>query len=164
MNAFDDNNVKPQNIHTDLARPPGLLLFWGFDVQLLAQAYGGYYEGGVFKALLTGLKELSESKNKRKRERDFTMWGGHYLHDTFWIGVPSSLSAEVTDSLSRHLWQVAGFSSQEYSDYVTHPFIAIFRYDHGRIIEYSVVSDGVCSDAYGSGVDVSYQLLGEEQL
>jgi hypothetical protein len=75
MNAFDDNNVKPKTRYTGLAHPPRLLLFWGFDVQLLAQTYGGYYEGGVFKALLTGVKELSESKNKRKRERDFTMWG-----------------------------------------------------------------------------------------
>jgi hypothetical protein len=145
-----------------LLRASKLLLCWGFEVRLLTEAYGNYHEAGVFKHLLTGLKELSESTNKRKRERDFIVWGGYYLLDTFWIGVPGRLNAEVTDILARHLWDVTGYDSQEHSDAAALPFVALFRYDHGRIIEYSAVSDGECSDAYGSGVKVSYQLLDKE--
>jgi hypothetical protein len=126
---------------------------------MLSEAYGGYYEAGVFNALLTGLKELSESKNRRKREREFLICGGYYLHDTFWIGVSSSLNADVTNILARHLREVAGYDSQEYSDSAPLPFVPLFRYEHGQIIEYSIVSDGACSDAYWSGVKVSYRLL-----
>lgn len=138
---------------------PKNMLCWGFDVQMLTEAYGGYHEAGVFKSLLTGLKELSESKNKRKREREFIIYGGYYLLDTFWIGVSSGLSGDVAITLARHLREVAGYDSQEYSDSASLPFAALFRYECGQIIEYSVISDGECSDAYGSGVKVSYRLL-----
>lgn len=162
MASFDADYARPIQEQLASSCLPKRLLCWGFDVQMLAEAYGGYYEAGVFKALLTGLKELSESKNKRKREREFLICGGYYLHDTFWIGVSSSLNADVTNILARHFREVAGYDSQEYSGSAPLPFVALFRYEYGRIIEFSAVSDGECSDAYGSGVKVSYWLLDNE--
>jgi hypothetical protein len=159
--SFDADYARPTQEQLASNCLPKSLLCWGFDVQLLAEAYGGYYEAGVFKALLTGLKELSESKNRRKREREFLICGGYYLHDTFWIGVSSSLNADVANILAHHLREVVGYDSQEYSDSTLLPFVALFKYEYGLIIEYSTVAYGECSDAYGSGVKVNYQLLRE---
>jgi hypothetical protein len=51
--------------HYDSVRAPERLVCWGFEWQVLTEAYGHSYHAGVFKSLLSGLKELSESKNKR---------------------------------------------------------------------------------------------------
>jgi hypothetical protein len=121
---------------------------------------GGYLDSDeVFKSLLIALKELSESKNKRVREGQFTVWCGEYL-DGLWIGVPGSLSAKITNILRSHFKQVTGFYSQEYGDTSYLPFTLFFRYDRGRVIEYS--DDSVAGqerlDAYGAGVTVHYRL------
>jgi hypothetical protein len=135
-------------------------LCWGFELARLTEVYGNYYSPGVFKALLEGLKELSESKNESLRESQFVVWGGDYF-ESFWVGVPADISADVTEVLGRHLRGVAGYHTQEIGHFASLSLTALFRYDRGRFIEYS--DDSVAgqegSDKYGVGVKVSYRLL-----
>lgn len=122
--------------------------------------YGNYYVTGVFKALLEGFGELSERKEKRPRECHFAVWGGDHL-DSFWIGVPANLNADVVEVLGGHLRRVAGYLTLEYGHAASLSFIALFRYDRGRVIEYSddSIAGQESQDAYGAGVKVSHRLL-----
>jgi len=161
MTDFDLDNVEPRAEHFDLISAPERLLCWGFELARLTEVYGDYYSPGVFKALLEGLKELSESKNARLRESQFVVWGGDHF-ESFSVGVPADLSADVTEVLRRHLRGVVGYHTEEIGHFASLSVTALFRYDRGRFIEYSDDSaagqEG--SDKYGAGVKVSYRLLG----
>lgn len=159
INTLDLENVHPKAELFDLITRPKLLLCWSFELRFSAKG-GGYLDPDeVFKSLLTALKEISESKNKRVRECQFTVWCGEYL-DGLWVCVPANLNARVTNILYSHFHQVPGFYLQEFGDGASLPFTLFFRYDRGRVIEYS--DDSVAGqerlDAYGAGMTVHYRL------
>lgn len=160
MTDFNLDAVEPKVEHLDLISPPERMYCWGFDLVRLTEAYGNDYGTGVYKALLEGLGNLSESKNERRRGRRFAVWGGDYL-DRFWVGVPADLSADVMQVLGRRLRQVTGYCTAEYGHTASLPFLALFRYDHGQVIEYSddAVAGQEHPNAHGSGVTVSYRML-----
>lgn len=160
MNEIDLENLHPKPEHFDIVTVPQTLLCWGFDTRNMMDAYGIGFELTVFRALLTGLKEISESKNRRVRKRQFVILGGFYLWDTYWIGVPANIYADVAFILVRHFQRLAGYETQDYGDISYLHFSVLFKYDHGRVIEYSDVSDAgmECLDAYESGMKVYYRL------
>lgn len=159
MTALDTDHIFPESKYYDLVIPPKRLLCWGFDSRSMSEAHDSSHYEEIFKALLIGLNELAGSKNKRVRESDFSIWGGEYL-DGFWVGVPSSISAETAGILRHQFKQVTGYNTQEFGDMASLPFILFFRYTRGLVIEYSCDSlagrEG--EDAYESGVRVHYRL------
>jgi hypothetical protein len=160
MIDFDLNSIQPRAEHFDLIDPPERLFCWGIELGRLIETYGKFYPAGVFKALLEGFGELAESKDERRRERQFVVWGGDYL-DSFWVGVPADLGGVITDVLGRYLQRIQGYHTQEFGYLPSLSFTALFTYDHGRVIEYSddSVAGGELPNAYGSRVTVSYRLL-----
>lgn len=157
---FDLDNIQPSAQHFDLIVSPKRLLCWAFELRRLIEAHGDVYGAEVFKSILEGLKQLSESENKRTRRCHFALWGGDYL-GSFSVGVPTSLNAEVMEILGLHLRRVTGYYTQEFGYTASLPFSPLFTYDAGRVIEYS--DDSVAGqeypDAYGSGVTVNYRLI-----
>lgn len=73
MAALDLEDIFPNWKYYDLVTPPKRLLFWGFETQAIAEAYGNTHYKEVFKAILTGLNELSKSGNKRICEAHFSI-------------------------------------------------------------------------------------------
>lgn len=159
MAAFDLDDVFPNWKYYDLILPPKRLLCWGFESQTLAESYRNTHYREVFKAILTGLNELSESGDKRVRESHFSIWGGEYLGE-FWVGVPATINAKTAHILRCRLEQVIGYKEQEFGDMALLPFVLFFRYCRGQVIEYSCDSlvGRESEDAYGAGVKVHYRL------
>jgi hypothetical protein len=157
---FDLDNAQPRAEHFYLVVSPERLLCWGFELRLLGEAYGKVYGDEVFKAILEGLKDLSQTKNRCIREQRFALWCGDYS-DGFWVGVTAKLSSEVVEILGCHLQRVAGYRHKRYGHIASLQLTPFFMYDHGRVIEYS--DDSVAGlerqDAYSSGMMVSYRLL-----
>jgi hypothetical protein len=62
--------------------------------------------------------------------------------------------------LGRRLRLVSGYTTQEFAHTGTLAPLELFRYDHGRIIQYSdeSVAGQERPDRYGAGVTVSYRM------
>lgn len=142
-----------------LVTPPRLIC-WGFELARLEEVCPDWPDtDGVYKALLEGLRELSEKKSERLREQDFVVWGGEFqLY--YWIGVKDSVSAGVVRVLDRHLRSASGFGRHQYGYSESLRPVAIFRYNRGRIYEYS--EDELAGkrrlDKYGARVKVTHRI------
>ena len=122
------------------------------------------YSTPVIKALLSGLRELMQSRNKRVRERAFTIWGGDYFafDSYFVVAVPRELPVQVTEVLRRRFELVEGYSTMEGGSLPIVPVVPWFRYEGGTVIEYS--DDSMCGktrldddENYGSGLMLHFR-------
>lgn len=127
---------------------------------LLEEVYPEWlHTEGIYKALLEGLRELSEKKSERLREQDFVVWGGEFqLH--YWIGIPDAINAGVVKVMDRHLRLVPGFGRNKYEYSESLRPEAIFRYKQGRIYEYSdeELAGKKRLDEYGARVKVIHRV------
>ena len=117
----------------------------------------------VVKNLLRTLGELSQSKNKRLRERQFTIWWGdpHYLI----IGIPEDSPLPLKQFMHDRMNRAAGYECSESTEASQSTMSYKFRYEAGRIIVYDDPSLAglVTEDTdynYGSGVTVEYRAKG----
>lgn len=156
MAAFEE-----QDQYTDYIGDDHYLFCWEFRLQSLEEHYGSYYGLPVIAALLQGLKALSEGDGAEKDAR-FTIWlGDHGAH--YWVGVLSDLSANVTNLLGQFFTPVEGYDTSEFGPLSEMGLRPQFRYEAGRIIEYSDESmagtQRVDDDEwYGSGLTIHYRL------
>lgn len=128
----DDDLRSP---HTDFIAENQPLIAWLFDKRSLGDPTAGASETPVVRALLSGLRELSESPDKRLRDSAFTIWlGDHEGH--FCVGVPHRTSPHVLDLMSVQLRSVPGYWGTDYLPREAR-LGPTFRYEGGRVIEYS---------------------------
>lgn len=140
--------------HTDYISSNHEVFCWAFRLDVLEKTDGM----PVTTALFQGLKDLSESKNKRLRDRRFTIWMGDDARMFYWVAM-SHPAVAVTNLLCRHFSRVAGYETSESALLTQLPVMPRFRYERGQVIEYSDrdlvgtwrVDDG---DWYGSGLTV----------
>ena len=159
--------------HTDYIPTQQYLICWGFNAETVEKVYsGGPSPFPVTRALVHGLKAISESKNKRLRDQRFTIWmGSYYLWD--WVGIPGRISSQVTDVLDRFFRKITGFETLGYGELATMQLVPMFRYEAGRVIQYVDMEvagkervDG--DDNFGSGLNIIYRMdmpafvMGEE--
>ena len=142
--------------YTDYIPTQQYLISWGFNPESLDNTYRGANALPVTRALLHGLKAISESKNKRLRNRRFTIWMGDY-YLWYWVGIPGRISCLVTDVLDRFFRKITGFETLGYGELATMQLVPMFRYEAGRVIQYVDMEvagkervDG--DDNFGSGL------------
>lgn len=119
--------------------------------------------------LLMALKAVGESRNRKVRDRCFTVWGGDFA-PYYWIAVPGNLSAEVTDLLYARLGKARGYTTFDHGMTGRMGIRPIFRYDHGAVATYAAEDEGgtSCVDD-GSGLTIHCRvqmpafLMGEER-
>lgn len=131
------------------------VLVWGFYLAELIKGDPGFYALPVYRALIQGLCAVADSKNKRTRERKFTVWAGDY-GDCFWIGIPGEISSNVSGLLDAQLRHVAGFQWMEFGTIPEMPLIPMYAYDHGKVIRYGNFVDAGKeyideTDSFGTG-------------
>ncbi len=148
--------------YTDYIPTQQYLICWGFNPQTLDNTYRGANAFPMTRALLRGLKAISESKNKRLRDRRFTIWmGSYYLCD--WVGIPGRISSRVTDALDRFFREITGFETLEYGELAIMQLVPRFRYEVGRVIQYADMEDAgkerVDGDNnFASGLTIVYRM------
>jgi hypothetical protein len=155
-----DEDIAEQ--YTDYISENHSLFCWEFSPEELEQHYGSYYGLHVKSALLQGLKSLAMSRNKRLRDRRFTIWMGDY-GPYYLLGVSSQLSSQVTRVLERLFVEVVGYKTSEFDDLSRLRLKPVFRYESGRVIEYSdesvVGTEKIDDDEwYGSGLTILHRM------
>lgn len=117
----------------------------------------------VMRNLLRTLGELARSKNKRLRERRFTVWAGdpHYLI----LGIPGDSPLPLKQFMHDHMGRVAGYECGEGTEASQSGMVPKFRYEAGKIITYDdpELAGYVSSEDdhnYGSGVTIHYRARG----
>ena len=134
------------------------VLVWGFHLEGLIEAHPGFYALPVYRALIDGLCSVAASKNRKIRERKFTVWAGDY-GDCFWIAVPGEISSAVSGLLDAKLRHVTGFQWMEFGTIPEMPLIPMFAYNHGKVIRYGDFDDAGkedidSEDRFGTGAAV----------
>ena len=147
--------------YTDYILTQQYLICWGFDPETLDNTYRGANAFPMTRALLHGLKAISESKNKRLRDRRLTVWMGSYFRYD-WVGIPGGISSRVTELLSRFFWEITGFETLEFGELATMQLVPMFRYELGRIIQYVDAEDAGQErvdgdDNFGTGLTILYR-------
>ena len=148
--------------YTDYRSENHSLVCWEFSPEELEQRYGSYYGLHVKSVLLQGLKSLATSRNKKLRDRRFTIWMGDY-GSYYLLGVSSQLSSQVTRLLERFFVEVVGYKTSEFDDLSKLLLKPAFRYESGRVIEYSdesvVGTEKIDDDEwYGSGLTILHRI------
>ncbi len=117
----------------------------------------------VMRNLLRTLGELAQSKNKKLRERRFTVWAGdpHYLI----LGIPGDSPLPLKQFMHDRMGRVAGYELSEGTEASQSAMAPTARYEAGKIILYDYPSlAGLVSahdnDNYKSGVTVHYRAKG----
>lgn len=154
--------------HTDFPPEQQNLTCWlyrqpGSDHLVLYTNAGHADFSEVMRNLLRTLGELSQSKNKRLRERRFTIWAGdpHYLV----LGIPEDSPLLLTQFMHARMGRVAGYEISEGTEASQSVMTPQFRYEAGKIIVYDdrclagyVTSEEIHN--YGSGVIIQYRVKG----
>ncbi|MFC1671321.1 hypothetical protein ACFL20_13090 [Spirochaetota bacterium] len=140
---------------------------WGFDFETLQCAYDvGDYSIPVREALFKSLKRIASSKSKSIRDRHFTVWMGDYGSENryFWVAVPSWMYQRVEKIFDKYFESLEGFMFRGGGRIPYLPFIPIYRYEYGRVIEYTYddseagkmkIDEG--EEGFGSGLTVVYR-------
>jgi len=159
--------------YTDFISLNQRLICWGFRIEILEKSYEGCYGDPVKRALLQALKALSQSGNKRLRERSFTIWIGDYGWG-YWVGIPSKISSDVVELIGKFLKSINGYEILEFGSVSVMSLIPKFRYEKRKVIEYSdfdlAGSERLDDeDWYGTGLVIHYRntepafIIGEEK-
>ncbi|MDI6872066.1 MAG: hypothetical protein QME79_12135 [Bacillota bacterium] len=119
--------------HTDFIAETQPFWCYEFEIETLERESDGDYGYPPMKALLRALGEVKSHRNKRVRERAFTVWVGDY-GPHFCIAVPEKLAAPVVLLIRRHLKAIPGYCGEE-SGYGL-PLVPTFRYEYGDLIWY----------------------------
>jgi len=150
------------NQYTDYISENRSVFCWEFSPEELEQHYGSYYGRPVKRALLQGLKLLAMSRNKRLRDRSFTIWMGDY-GPYYFLGVSNRLSSQVTQLLERYFFEVVGYKTSEFGSLSELLLEPAFRYENGHVVEYSdesvVGTEKVDDDEwYGSELTLTHRI------
>lgn len=123
--------------------------------------------------LLRGLKALSESKNRRLRDRRFTIALGDDAVWYYYVAITRP-ATDLTRFLNRYLIPIEGYDTSEFAFLNTVKALPRLRYEAGQVIEYSDADLAGTwrdddDDWYGSGLRIQYRyaqpsfLLGSER-
>ena len=122
--------------HTDFINQDQYLYCWGFYNDSIQELGAEEFLTRVISRTLKSLASVKEHKNKRVRERAFTMWWGSYA-DMFWVAVPGKLSADPAIVIQNRMRGLAGYYGSDYSNNDVMNLAPFFRYDYGNVIWYA---------------------------
>jgi len=148
--------------YTDAIAIDQPLYAWGFYFEEADKYKLGphIYYAELLGSTMLGLMDIRDSKNKRVRERGFTVWNGFY-NIQFWIAVPANLlTAPAMKIYDRIASAVPGYYGSDYSSNLILQLTPAFRYQFGEISSYSdSASAGQTKtlEAEGRTIDVHYR-------
>lgn len=152
------------NNHTDIISDWLFITCWAFDIKGLKETSGsGDYTEPVRIALLRSLGEIANSRNKRIRERSFTIFMGDFGegNQNFGIGIRDSTYRKVKNIFLKEFEATNGFLYETNDRMPFAPFVPCYRYIHGNVIEYtfedSLVGKKYVDSNYGSGLTIKYR-------
>ncbi len=152
------------NKHTDIISDWLFISCWCFDIEgLKTNPDSGDYTDPVRKSLMCGLAKIASSRNKRIRERSFTIFMGDYGDgfQYFGIGIRYSTYKIIKDIILSEFITIKGFLYETNDRLPYAPFIPVYRYIHGKIIEYTYDDSRVgkkrIDNLYKSGLSIIYR-------
>lgn len=153
--------------YTDIISDSQLVQFWCFDFEELKSFYNtSDYSRPVRSALFSIFKAMNESHDKRIRLRHFSVWVGDIgdLNQYFCIAIPSRMSAYVVNIFKKNFESMCGFDSWNYDRLPYIPLIPVYRFEFGRIIEYTYETSlagkykiDIGEEGFNSGLTVQYR-------
>jgi hypothetical protein len=153
--------------HTDIISDSQLVQFWCFDFEKLKSSYNSSdYSLPVRSSLFNTFKVMNSSYDLRIRLRHFTIWVGDYgdLNQFFCIGIPYRMNSKIVNIFKNNFESMPGFVLWNYDRLPAVPLIPVYRYEYGRIIEYSYetslagkfkIDNG--EDSFNTGLTVQYR-------
>lgn len=152
--------------HTDFISDRQYITYWGFDTfGLKKNEDSGNYSMPVRKALFGALSKIARSRNKRIRERSFTIFMGDYgsTFQYFGIGIRHSTFRMVKDIFESYFSNVIGYEHEDYDRMPYIPFIPVYRYINGKIIKYTyeekLAGRVIIDDMFDTGLLIKYRMF-----
>lgn len=127
--------------HTDFISDSQEILLWEFGIAQLQEAYGSpSYSLPAETALFQAFRAIAASKNKSVRERSFTVFLGDCgaQFELFGIGIGAKTDSKISDIITGCFENIRGFHSMEYGRIPYVPLVPKYRYDRGRVFEYTL--------------------------
>ena len=150
--------------YTDFISDYQDLIYWGFDYQTLQEVYAtGDYSQPIREALFKVFETLSKSNNSFIKYRHFTVFMGDYgpKNRLFGVGILSSSSGKIIDIFSKYFKEITGYEYMGGSSIPWVPFLPVYRYEYGLIIEYmndnDIAGKKVYDQEFGTGLKILYR-------
>jgi hypothetical protein len=152
--------------HTDFISNKQNLLIRGYNSQRIIDEYQtSIYSTPVRKALLSALKAISVSKIRLIKERQFTLFWGDFgsAFELFGVGIENNISSKIVDIFDVHFQSIKGFESFEYGSIPSAPLIPHYRYESGKIFQYTkeqelIGTKLIDDDEFGSLYKIEYRM------
>ncbi len=128
--------------YTDFIAEDQPIYGWGFYLEEADNYKHGkeIYFAEIVGSAILGLVDISKNKNKRIRERGFTIWTGCY-NVQFWIAVPANLlTAPANIIFQRVANAVPGYYGSDYGKSLAMGLTPTLRYQFGGIYSYADAS------------------------
>jgi hypothetical protein len=149
--------------YTDIISDKQTLQCWGFDINTLKENGISDYTRNVRDAILYSLQNITESKNKRIRDRAFTVFIGDYGNDFefFAAGIKITIDKRIKQIITTNFQSVQGYyeSFGEATPYIS--LTPEYRYTYGKIFQYtfedSKIGKKVIENIYGKCVTLFHR-------
>jgi hypothetical protein len=118
------------------------------------------YSRPILKQIMQALAALASSTKKSLHHQAFTIYGGDIIATGVYVVGFAVKTASLVDFLADYMRRAPAYQSLESCS--STPFIPLYRYDNGYIIEYSEEEEGTSyvdtEEYYGTGLTIYRRL------